>query len=619
MLSASLNGGAESAQDISQSRYWKLLLHYRAGWFSEKSEADGKDFFLSPKGNIDPMAELAADVLAFSDPHSKLVGFLHQHAQCAFPERFRFLREKLDLKFRIQPCPDFNSWKNQFHAQSLTLIFAAPYLGSPASMFGHTFLRVDSKARPGQTQKNDLLDYGISFEAVTGSDQASSYVIKGLLGFYPGVFTQNAFYLKINTYSSMESRDLWEYHLNLNAEQIDHFLNHLWETGTTDFNYYFFNRNCSYQLLSLLEIANPQWHLREKFGPMAIPIDTVRAVKDLPGAVKSVTVRPSLIKIIEQEMSQLSENERQRFILGMNDISAANKTDSARTLDVLMDWQKYSAMTNSLTADEAETKIDQSLLILRAQNAQASSPLLENNLVDIEEPPESGHPSSKLSLATGLEGSNNFWGLELRPAFHDLLDSDQGYLPRSTLIIARIRASFLFSGINKIRLDDFTMGEVTSFVPLSRLMKPLSWTLSGGLTRPLDMDCFDCVAGYFQGGLGYTLSLSHALSITSLLTGHAEISQFFDRFNGQFYRGGPGAMLLTILEISKAIKFIGSFEHIRYVPGADVHFLSKLEGGLSLSLKRLGLPKYEFRLQGDSFVSSFSSENAFTLTSSLYF
>jgi len=612
LLSISTRGEAENVREVSQSAYWKLLLHYHQGFFGERSEADGPGFFLSPEGDRDPLAELNADVSAFGDNGFRPVGPLHQHPQCAFPERFRFLKEKLDLNVKKIPCPDFKAWKDRFNPKSITLVFAAPYMGSPASMFGHTFLRIDSNPEAGLKGKSDLLDYAISFDAVTESDPGPAYVINGLLGFYPGVFSQNPFYLKVNAYHSMENRDLWEYRLNLNIEQIDHFLNHLWEMGTTYFNYYFFKRNCSYQLLSLLEVANPDWNLRSRFGPMAIPIDTVRAIKSNPDGIQKITLRPSLIKIIQGEIDSLNENERRRFFLVKDDISRIQKSDSVKTLDTLMDWQKYLAMTHSLTSQEAERKIDQGLLVLRSEQKIQVSSL--GYLASFENSPENGHPSSKLSFVSGIESSNDFLGVELRPAFHDLLDPDLGFLPRSTLVIARARTSFLFGGISRLRLDDFTLGEITSAPPFSRLLKPLSWTLKGGLTRPLDTGCLDCLGEQVQGGGGVTLMVGKSLSLTSLLMGHIEANQFFDRFNGEIYRVGPGILIESLLEISHNAKFSVSFEHVRYFPGADQHFLSKLEGAISFSFQ-----KFDFRLGSNLFISSMTHFESADFDTGIYF
>jgi hypothetical protein len=74
------------------------------------------------------------------------------------------------------------------------------------------------------------------------------------------------YYLKVREYSDLENRDIWEYELNLTPEEIDRLLMHAWELGPIHFDYYFFDENCAYHLLGLLEAARPDLTLTEGFA-----------------------------------------------------------------------------------------------------------------------------------------------------------------------------------------------------------------------------------------------------------------------------------------------------------------------------------------------------------------
>ena len=140
--------------EVSKSTYWRNLLHYRVSFFGvDRSEVDSKEFFFSPKGVYDPYTELVGTVQAFGE--NRQVGNLKQHPQCAFPARYKFLKENLKLNIVEVECKEFRDWIGRFHPQSVTFVFAAPFLGSPASIFGHTFLRIDSPPRKDEN-KNDL-------------------------------------------------------------------------------------------------------------------------------------------------------------------------------------------------------------------------------------------------------------------------------------------------------------------------------------------------------------------------------------------------------------------------------------------------------------------------------
>ncbi len=569
--SAAVAFSDEQALKISRSAYWLRLLHYRDG----RSEADGADFFMSPIGKADPKAELLANLAAFSDPHARGVGPLNQPPQCAFPERYRFLKSELALQSEDHSCKEFSEWKTRLHARSIVVVYAAAYMGSPGSMFGHTFLRIDSEPRGHSSPKNDLLDYAISFDAVTEADPGPEYIFKGLFGLYPGYFNINPYYLKTNNYTDIDSRDLWEYQLNLTPDQIDHLLNHIWEMGTTYFKYYFFIRNCSYHLLSLLEVANPIWELRSQFHASAIPIDTVKALTSLPDAVRSVQVRPSLLRVISTRISQMSSEERARFYTLRDDISQASSHDSSKTLDALMDWQKFKALAQTKSADEAQSQMDRKLLLLRAQNLTSDSIIIEKMVS-----PDHGHGSAKLALLAGAEGADNFVGIEARPAFQDLLGPDLGYLPQSELVLARLRASTVVSNRSISRIDEFTFAEVANLEAFSGLQKKLSWWVASGLQRPIDLKCVGCLDAYLQGGVGVTF-LIQKMNWSFLATGHAEYSSAFEGTMDRFYRMGPGFQASLLWPLSNNWKVRTRGEVIQYLAGTKS--LSLIKSELSVS------------------------------------
>jgi hypothetical protein len=129
-------------------------------------------------------------------------------------------------------------------------------------MYGHTLLRVDAK---DQDEKTRLLAYAINYAANTNETNGVAFAINGLFGGYPGTFSMMPYYLKVREYSDMENRDVWEYELNLSPDVVDRVLMHVWELGPIYFDYYFFDENCSYYLLELLEAARPDMNLTGPF------------------------------------------------------------------------------------------------------------------------------------------------------------------------------------------------------------------------------------------------------------------------------------------------------------------------------------------------------------------
>lgn len=276
-------------QQLAADPYWIALGHYErgklGGW---RSYVDDERFFLADNGESHPDAELAATLKAlYASP-----SLGDKHAQCVYPARTRWLRQQLQLDDLPQPqCGEYDNWYRDINPHSAVLVFPAAYLNSPSSMFGHTLLRID---QADVTSNNTaLLSYALNFGAyIEGMDNSILYAWKGLMGGYPGLFALVPYREKLAEYSRLENRDLWEYKLNLTPEETGRMVEHVWELKQVRFDYYFFDENCSFRLLELMEIARPGIELTEQFPLTAIPTDTVRAVKNA-GLIERIDYRPS--------------------------------------------------------------------------------------------------------------------------------------------------------------------------------------------------------------------------------------------------------------------------------------------------------------------------------------
>ncbi len=290
-----------------QRPFLDLPGHYETaklgGWRSYVSD---RKFFLAADGNEHPDHELAATVQALYAPAS--AG--ETHAQCVYPARTRWLKEQLGLAGLPTPdCAGFKQWFKDVSPDSAVMIFPAAYLNSPSSMFGHTLLRIDQAEV--KSDKTSLLSYAINFGAyIEGSDNSIIYAWKGLMGGYPGLFAMVPYQEKLSEYRSLENRDLWEYRLNLTRQETARMVEHVWELKQIKFDYFFFDENCSYRLLELLQVARPGLRLTEQFPLTAIPTDTVKAVK-AAGLVESIQYRPSRERELLSRAEPLDPEEQQ--------------------------------------------------------------------------------------------------------------------------------------------------------------------------------------------------------------------------------------------------------------------------------------------------------------------
>lgn len=295
------------ASSLSQDPQWRRLLHYSRTPTGRRSDAAAGEFFLSPAGRRNPQAELDATLEAFFEGAPSP----DRRARCRFPARYAWLKSRLTFDpARIEegPCPAFEEWRRLLAADSVSLVFADAYLNNPSSMYGHTFLLLN---RSGLSGEERLLDHAVNFAADAATGNGALFAIYGLSGFFPGRFSVMPYYLKVQEYNNLESRDLWEYRLHLSSAAVGRLLDHLWELGQASFPYYFLNKNCSYQLLPLLDVAEPALGFSDRWPLYVIPIDTVRRARAAHGLVADRSYRPSHVTRMLFHRAGLSKRERE--------------------------------------------------------------------------------------------------------------------------------------------------------------------------------------------------------------------------------------------------------------------------------------------------------------------
>jgi len=350
---------------------WHTLLHYKPQQFSQgvKSLVDSESFFIAPSGKSDPKAELEATLASFFQSHE---ADPEKSPQCLFIARYHWLKQELAFdaeRLPERPCLHFHNWMEELNPQELTLIFPAAYMNNPASMFGHTLLRIDGQ---GEDKETRLLDYTINFAAVTNQQRGISFAAKGLFGGYPGKFSIAPYYIKVKEYSDIENRDIWEYKLNFTLEEIKQLLRHVWEMRTAYFDYYFLDENCSYQLLSLLEVARPSLRLTDRFSWWAIPGETIRAVVEA-GLLRETHFRPSRATVLRERV-RLMDRYLQRLaksLVGLKGPQTAkamqrlSSLEQAQVIELALD---YAAYRQSLESDRVEQSEEKLLELLKRRS-----------------------------------------------------------------------------------------------------------------------------------------------------------------------------------------------------------------------------------------------------------
>jgi len=530
-----------AARGLHEERYWHLLLKYRKTTFGGyESEADGMGFFNSPAGKTDPEKELAATLASFFTAPEDLKEN-SEHPQCDFPARFKWLSRKLDFDFELlprEPCDRLTRWRGILDPVGVTVVFASHFLNNPASMFGHTLLRVDSK-RTGADKK--LLNYGANYAARPDTENAVLYALKGLVGLFQGHYTIFPYYTKVQEYNNWESRDLWEYELNLSEDQLDDLLFHLWELGGTYFNYYYFQENCSYHILSLIEVADPSLHLREQFFFSVIPADTVKALTAEEGLVKRAVYRPAVLSQMNQKRIQMSETEKRTLQAVVNDpafvdeeaFNTLPEASRALVLDAALDYMQY----KSMQAKAPDQALPRNLLLARSRlNHQRES----REAVEFSTRPDLGHGADRLRFGAGLNDHEPFQEIAYRPAYHDLLAKDTGYARDSEIIFLDFQARY-YDETERLVLERAHLLGITSLNAYDPLFAKPSWRLGLLVDTMKDFDCPSCNSfrSHFGMGAAYRPVYFSPLLLYGFIDAEAE---FADKLEDTYRLGGDGEL-----------------------------------------------------------------------------
>ena len=502
------------ALDLAAAPAWHALLHYRPDKLGSghHSLIDSPGFFLAESGKTDPSAELAATLRSFFRPLP--TDETAQHPQCAFIARYRWLKAELGFDAeRLAPkaCQRFETWSATIDAASATLIFPAAYMNNPASMFGHTLLRFD---RPNQTEETRLLSYAVNYGADTGEDNGLLFAVLGLTGGYPGTYSVEPYYALVKRYSDIENRDIFEYQLDFSEDEVARMVAHLWELRGHYSDYYFFDENCSYQLLFLLDVARPGLDLAGAFPLHVIPVDSVRAVLEQKDLLRKATFRPSGQTRVAQGLASLSPSG-QRLVrdlaLGTIAPDAAAVADlppatRASALELAEAFLSHQRESGALGRDEAAGR---ALKLLTARSRIDAAP----DLPPIEAPrtrPDQGHKSARASAGFGVRDGRPFLSFRLRPAYHDELDPSGGYVPGAMIDFLAFDLRH-YKGGDALTLEAFTGVDIRSMTPRDTLTNPISWHLKAGLERMRvkNTDEEGALVAAFEGGAGISASLGH--------------------------------------------------------------------------------------------------------------
>ena len=319
---------------------WLKIMHYENGYFSYKNRVTSKSFFFSENGANDPQTEFESQLAFYSkanhNEEDKVI-------RCKYPMRTRYFEKILSKKYPISHCDKYLEWRKLVDFKTLQFVYASSFPNNPASMFGHTLL-VMSKGDTKPTLESVSISYMAHPEE---EDSAPVYMFKGLTGGYNGYYEITHFYDILKLYQKQEDRNLWYFSLNYNEEQKQDLLALLWEAKNSLYKpYLFFDKNCSYELLSLLYGAGIIEDIRGDFGIFTMPLETYKKVANeyTKGAEEKVLI--SNLNNIERQIKKMPELQRDRLYASLSDPEIAKK--DPKLLDMNIQIQHRKVIKNGL-------------------------------------------------------------------------------------------------------------------------------------------------------------------------------------------------------------------------------------------------------------------------------
>ena len=457
----------EELSSLANDRVWRALLHYETPgvWASRSSTILAGRFFLAPDGNRDPLSELKLSIKAMTE----VVDDPDQHGQCRFPARYIWLRRHIPAiqNTPVVNCSGYQDWLNAESIGSVSMVFATGHMKSPASFFGHNFLKYNSRGASGS---GDLLDPTINFGAEVPDDTDTlSYFYNGISGGYSAVFERQPFFKHMAAYGEEDLRDVWEYELNLSEAELSLLLAHTWELQNAELNYFFFRKNCAYQIAKLLAVVTPA-QLVPKYMPWTMPYNVFERLVRVGTAdnplVSNIRYHPSRRSRFHRRYYGLSEDERaifkqqivQRLILDTVQFESLQLISKFAIIDALIDYYEFRLRLDKDDSEAAEEK--KQLLIKRFALPVAESRDAEGDL------PLQPHLAQRPGYLAFSAVDNNAIGvlnkLRIRPAYFDFLAHDIG---RSTSGEFLLLDTELVFDESDVTIGKFDLINITNLAP----------------------------------------------------------------------------------------------------------------------------------------------------------
>lgn len=463
--------------EVAKDPTWLGLLQMHDG-----VKTGAPDFYWSPDASTAEQ-ELAASLSAVRNPETR------PSFACRFPARFYFLGHRFKLanvKEQLERCDRLAASIELNRIEGISLVLVGSYLSNPASSFGHTLLRLRQRSKNG-VEKDLSFNYGA---LIPPKENVAAYITKGVFGQYKAAYSDQEPFVHDVTYNHLENRDRWSYAVKHSDEDKLLIALHLWEMAGAKFQYFFFSRNCAWQMANSLRLTLKVRKARQVEIPYwTLPVDVVHALQD-QGLVEHVVYIPSQQRRLQNALAQLGTSDAERFFQIIHEGVHVNaERDSPALINAVIDYYTWRNAGNAIGSDQERRYVE-----MREQAVHARLQLPPETGTDVLEPvPSSADGNKPMRFAAGYHGQP-----ELTWAVYS-----QGPLDPHALEVGHIRAIVFDAAMpaDRWQIDSFT------FLDIERIQSKDPFGLNGfspSWRVKLDLYRKDGLEPRLKGGVGWS-------------------------------------------------------------------------------------------------------------------
>ncbi|MDY0300944.1 MAG: DUF4105 domain-containing protein [Trichlorobacter sp.] len=475
------------SEELHKEPAWNALIHFG----NAKANITDKSFMLSYPDTSSKLELERTIKYLYSDDNSSV---------CRFPARYYWLRSRLSTapELPLDVCHEITEFKEHAPVTDIYLAFASENITSPASMLGHTFLRLT-----GYDAQNNEVSHAVSFYIDASTWNLPQLFIESMVTGKKGFFALTPYAEKLKEYVIDEQRQVWEYKLDLDEQQKQLIRLHLLELKNTEMIYLFQSYNCATVINFILQLTGTNTTTNKLF---IMPKDVIKnaykagIISDTKVIVPSrLIIRELQHEVSDQELEQIKhsvETGNVDFVSNMPD----NDKDFIK-LELAAAYNQYLNLQNKTTDDIFDTNVEN---IKVARNNIFTN---KNISFNRKQNPIKTSANSQLSFATIIDDGKPAMTITFLPASHTLIDDNRTYGNESELQLFSPTLKIPLSGKTPF-IDRFAVYAIQNLLPRD--------VFTGGISTKLFIGYDQIKNRYLEHH--HALSANGALGITERLT-----------------------------------------------------------------------------------------------------